>query len=45
MIKEVVQEFYDSKYYDYEHPTELCNLMDKYGSDKGPKIFIVFKKI
>lgn len=35
-VKELVDDFYSTKYYDYNHPTELCNLMDKYGSDKGP---------
>lgn len=35
-IKEIIDQFYNEKYYEYSRPTYLCNLMDNYGSDKGP---------
>ncbi len=35
-LKELINYYYENKYYSIE-PTELCLLMDKYGSDKGTK--------
>ncbi len=35
-MEEFIKKFYDTKYY-YNEPTELCLLMDTYGSDKGPE--------
>lgn len=35
-IKNIIDRFNSGKHYDYNIPTELCNLMDNYGSDKGP---------
>lgn len=35
-IRETIDKFYNEKYYEYSNATDLCNLMDNYGSDKGP---------
>lgn len=35
-LQDTFDEFIRGEHYNYNSPTDLCNLMDHYGSDKGP---------